>query len=161
MLLGILSDTHDHIPHTRKATALFRMQGISTVIHAGDLCSPFMVPEFEGFTLHTVFGNNDGDHYRILQKAADIQAEHHGEFARLSFGGRRIGVYHGTQPDITEALVKCRLYDVIISGHTHTAFAKTEADTLWINPGSIHGFGQHPTAVIYDTEAHEARIVEL
>ena len=161
MLLGILSDTHDHIPNARKATEFFRVQGISTLIHAGDLCSPFMVPEFKGFTLHAVFGNNDGDHFRILQKAADIDAAHHGEFARLSFGGRRIGVYHGTQPDITEALVRCGLYDVILSGHTHTAFSKTEDKTLWLNPGSAHGFGNAPTAAVYDTEAHEARIIEL
>lgn len=161
MLLGVLSDTHDHIPHTRKAVELFRVQGIDTVIHAGDLCSPFIVPEFEGFRLHTIFGNNDGDAYRILQKTAAIHAEHHGEFARLGLGGQRIGVYHGTQPDITEALLRCGLYDVIISGHTHTAFSKREGDTLWLNPGSAHGFGQAPTAAVYDTQSHKARIIEL
>ncbi|MFW6348191.1 MAG: metallophosphoesterase [Cyclonatronaceae bacterium] len=157
----MLSDTHDHIPNTRKAIDFFRVQGVSTLIHAGDLCSPFMVPEFEGFKLHTVFGNNDGDHFRILQKAADIGAAHHGEFARLSFGGRRMGVYHGTQPDITEALVRCGLYDVIISGHTHEAFSKSEGPTLWLNPGSVHGFGKTSTAAVYDTETGKARITEL
>lgn len=161
MLLGIISDTHDHIPNTRKATELFKVQGIRHVIHAGDLCSPFIVPEFADFQLYTVFGNNDGDHYRILQKAADINAEHKGEFARLSFDGKRIAVYHGTQPDITEALLHCQLYDVVISGHTHTAFSKQEQNTLWLNPGSAHGFSDAPTAAVYDTTAHQARIVQL
>lgn len=161
MLLGILSDTHDHISHTRKAVDAFRVQGIKRLLHAGDLCSPFMVPELKGFTLHLVFGNNDGDHYRILQKSADIEATHHGEFARLSIDGRRIGVYHGTQPDITEALVRCGLYDVIVSGHTHAASCEMQGKTLWLNPGSVHGFGEKPSAAVYDTQEHQARIIEL
>lgn len=161
MLLGIISDTHDHIPNTRKAAELFKVQGIKHLIHAGDLCSPFIIPEFADFQLYTVFGNNDGDHYRILQKSADINARHEGEFARLSFDGKRIGVYHGTQPDITEALVHCKLYDVVISGHTHTAFSTREQNTLWVNPGSAHGFDDAPTAAIYDTNENEARIVQL
>lgn len=60
-------------------------------------------------------------------------------------------MYHGTQPDITEALVHCKLYDVVISGHTHTAFSSREQNTLWVNPGSAHGFDDAPTAAIYDT----------
>ncbi|MCH8487989.1 MAG: metallophosphoesterase [Candidatus Cyclonatronum sp.] len=161
MKIGLISDTHDHLPHIRKAMSLFRLQGVSTLLHAGDFCSPFAVPELEGFELHAVFGNNDGDAYRILMKMEGIAAEHHAEFADLTFGGRRIALYHGTQEGITEALVKCRLYDLVVSGHTHSPHIKTEGKTMWVNPGSAHGFGERATVAVYDTDAHEAVIAEL
>ena len=161
MKIGLISDTHDHVTNIRKAMSLFRLQGITTLLHAGDFCSPFTVPEFEGFELHAVFGNNDGDAYRILMKMEAIGAEHYAEFASLTFEGRRIALYHGTQEAISEALVKCREYDVVVTGHTHAAFTKSEGKTLWINPGSAHGFGERATVALYDTQTHEAVIAEL
>jgi len=161
MKLGIISDTHDYLPNIKKAIDLFRLQGIHTVLHGGDFCSPSAVPLFEGLDLHTVFGNNDGDHYRILQKMEQIKGTHHGEFARLSFDGKRIALYHGTQEDITEALIKCGLYDLVVAGHTHEVHNRWEGQTLFLNPGSTHIGEDKATVAIYDTESGEAVIAEL
>ncbi len=161
MKIGILADTHDHVHHIKKAVDLFRLQGIKTVLHAGDFCSPFTVPEFKGFRLHAVFGNNDGDHFRLLSKMKEIGGEHHAEFASLTVEGRKIGVYHGTQPEISKALVKSGMFDLVVTGHTHEAFVSKEGETLWVNPGSAHGFDARPTVCLYDTEKQEARITEL
>ncbi len=161
MKIGIISDTHDHIPNLKKALDLFRLQGVRTILHAGDLCSPFMVPPFEGFGLHAVFGNNDGDHYRILQKMDDVDGTHHGEFCSLVIDGRRIAMYHGTQPEITDALVKCGTYDLVISGHTHEAVTRKEAETQFVNPGSAHGFDGKATVALFDTQTQKIEIMEL
>jgi uncharacterized protein len=161
MQLGIISDTHDNLEQTRKAVQKFRELEIGLVIHAGDFCSPFSVLEFEGFEFHAVFGNNDGDHYRILAKMQEIGGHHHGEFMALKLDGTHIAVYHGTQAAITDALIKCGTYNVVISGHTHTAHIEKHGNTLHINPGSAHGFGHAGTITTLDPATREASVIKL
>lgn len=161
MEIGIISDTHDNLVQTRRAVALFRDQGIRKIIHAGDFCSPFTVLEFEGFEFHAVFGNNDGDHYRILAKTEEIGGHHHGEFLAFEQEGIRIAVYHGTQPAITEALTGCGTYDVVITGHTHVPHIEKQGKTLHINPGSAHGFGKAGSIAVLNLNTVKGRIIEL
>ena len=85
MLIGVLSDSHDHIPHTKQAVTFFKQQDVDVVLHAGDFCSPFMIPLFEGLSLQGVFGNNDGDKYLLMQKFAKINGKLYGSFAELKF----------------------------------------------------------------------------
>ncbi len=61
MKLGIISDTHDHLDHIRKAAEEFRKQEVDLVIHAGDYTSPPAVKALEGLKTAGVFGNNDGE----------------------------------------------------------------------------------------------------
>jgi uncharacterized protein len=91
MRIGLISDTHDHIPHTQVAMAIFRGLGVEVVLHAGDHCAPFMVPLLSGFEVHGIFGNNDGDHFRIQQRFTEI-GERAGESADggdVRYGNRR------------------------------------------------------------------------
>ena len=41
MIIGLLSDTHDHIPNIRKAINRFKEENVELVLHAGDYVSPF------------------------------------------------------------------------------------------------------------------------
>ncbi len=159
MRLGILSDTHDRIGHVRIALNLFRGLKCDLLLHAGDYCSPFMIPLFEKWELHGVFGNNDGDHYRLQQKFSAIGAHLHGEFMDREIGGRRIAMYHGTQPGITDALVRCGTYDLVVTGHTHQAENRLLGRTLHLNPGSCHGFEGVATVAIYDTDSGVGEVV--
>lgn len=161
MRIGLISDTHDHIVHTRVAMAMFRGLGVESLLHAGDYCAPFMVPLMEGFQVHGVFGNNDGDHYRIQQRFAEIGGHLHAEFMDREFGGKRIAMYHGTQAGITEALIACGFYDLVVTGHTHTAENRLIGNTLHINPGSANGLGGTPTIAMYDTESGVGEIIGL
>lgn len=161
MLLGLLSDSHDHVTHIEQAVEIFRKREVDQVLHAGDLCSPFMVPPFAGMSLKGVFGNNDGDHYMLLQKFRDINAEHLGGFGDLEIGGRSIALYHGTEPSITKALEQCGNYEVVISGHTHEKKVEMVGDTLAINPGTAHGFGKQATIAFLDTETLDVEFKEL
>lgn len=161
MLIGICSDTHDHIEHIKKAVAVFRENKVERVIHAGDYCSPFTVPLFEGLSLHGIFGNNDGDRYLLMRKFDEIGAVLHGDFFTFKEEKIRFAVYHGTYPEITESLERCGQYDVVISGHTHQPKVDTIENTLSINPGSVNGFGQDALIGLFDTETRQVKFKEL
>lgn len=161
MKIGIVSDSHDHIPNIKRAVEHFNKQGISMILHAGDYCSPFTIPFFKGMELTGVFGNNDGDHYRILQKFGEINGDMRGEFADLEFYNRRIALYHGTQQGITDSLVLSETYDLVITGHTHQPHVTIKGNTTWLNPGSLHGFDDFGTAAVYDTLLHKAEIFNI
>ena len=161
MLIGICSDSHDHVEHIKRAAALFKEKEVEKVIHAGDYCSPFTIPLFEGLPLHGIFGNNDGDKYMLMKKFDEIGATLHGGFFSFEADGLKIAVYHGTHAEITKSLEKSGLYDVVISGHTHKSKMETIADTISINPGSVNGFQGDALVALLDTETRQVQFKEL
>ena len=161
MLVGLLADSHDHVPHIEAAVEIFKKREVPLVLHAGDFCSPFTVPPFDGLNLKGVFGNNDGDHYLLMKKFAGIGADHLGTFGELTAGGRSIALYHGTDAPITAALEQCGNYDVVISGHTHEMKAEMIGSTLAINPGTAHGFDGQATIALLNTKTLDIEFEEL
>lgn len=161
MLLGILSDSHDHIPHLEKAIQIFKDRSTDQLIHAGDFCSPFMVPPFKGLPLKAVFGNNDGDTYLLLQKAREIGVKIHGQFFESDFNGYKTAVYHGTDAPIKDALCHSGQYDLVISGHTHEMIDDEIGGTRFVNPGTVHGFNGTASVALLDTDIGELEFVEL
>ncbi len=158
MKVGIVSDIHDHIDNLRQA--LSQLQEVETLICCGDLCSPFIIDEFgKGFAggeIHIVFGNNDGDLFRIATRAAAYpHIKLHGEFCELELDGTRFAVNHFD--NIGRALAKYDAYDVVCFGHNHQFEVAKVAGTLIINPGEIMG-GLTGTAsfVSYDTTTGSA-----
>ncbi len=161
MIIGICSDSHDHVKHIKKAVSFFKEKGVERVIHAGDYCSPFTIPLFEGLDLHGIFGNNDGDKYLLIKKFDEINATLYGDFFNFEADGVTFAVYHGTYPKITESLELCGKYDVVISGHTHEPKMDTIGDTISINPGSINGFDADAMVATFDTETRKVQFKEL
>lgn len=161
MLIGLISDTHDHIPHTEKAVKLFKDRNVDLVIHSGDFCSPFMIPLFEGLPLKAIFGNNDGDKYLLMNKCAEIGADLEGEFFELQADDRLLAVYHGTYAELTEALLNCRKYDAVISGHTHETIHNDIGNTLSINPGTANGFDGEATVAFLETSEMSVEFINL
>ncbi|SMO63919.1 metallophosphoesterase [Gracilimonas mengyeensis] len=161
MLIGLISDTHDHTSNLEKALEVFRDREVGLVLHAGDYCSPFMIPPFEGLNLKGVFGNNDGDKRLLISKFQDIGAEIAGDFLKTEVNGLTIAVYHGTYAEITASLAESGRYDVLVTGHTHEQVNKTQGITLVINPGSAHGFDGTASVALLDTETKEVEFVEL
>jgi len=41
MVIGIISDTHDHMDNIRKALKIFKEKNVKVILHAGDFVSPF------------------------------------------------------------------------------------------------------------------------
>jgi len=72
MKIAIFSDIHDHIWNLE--AALGAIQACDALLVCGDLCSPFIIDQlangFPARPIHIVFGNNDGDLFRMSRRAA-------------------------------------------------------------------------------------------
>ena len=161
MRIGICSDSHDHVENINKAVSYFKSQNVERLIHAGDYCSPFTIPLFDGLPLHGIFGNNDGDTFLLMKKFDEIGATLHGDFFSFNEDGLKFAVYHGTYEEITRSLEKSGMFDVVISGHTHETSVETIGETISINPGSINGFDEDAMLAIFDTETQEVKFKEI
>jgi uncharacterized protein len=163
MKVAILSDIHDNVWNL--ATALEALGDADALICCGDLCSPFVLEQLaDGFTgpTHIVFGNNDGDLYRIAEKASKRDHVHlHGAFFEGELGGQRFAVNH--YPEIALPVAESGRYDVVCYGHNHDYKIETLDKTLAINPGTLLGYSARTkgdvdaTFVIYDTAARRAQ----
>ncbi|MGN7611392.1 metallophosphoesterase [Magnetococcales bacterium HHB-1] len=161
MKIGILSDSHDHVHHTLQAMAVFKENAVDQVIHAGDHASPAVVKAMKGLPVSGVFGNNDGEKMGLLKAYQRIDGRLGGDFLSLTIDKRKIAVYHGTVTQITESLILGGLFDVVITGHTHKVVDTMEKKVRALNPGSIHGFDETATFMIYDTETDHAEVLTL
>jgi putative phosphoesterase len=158
-----MSDTHDRLDAVNKAVSLFNSEGVTDVLHAGDLVSPFVVRLFSNLKakLHYVWGNNEGDHDYITVKFADIGLRPLGDFAALQLGRRKIALLHGTHEEIVDLLVKSGAYDLVVRGHNHKAEI-IEGETLVVNPGETCGYlSGRQTVALIDLDKMRARIVQL
>jgi putative phosphoesterase len=161
MKIGIMSDSHDHIENIKKCVALFREREVEFVIHLGDFVNPNSVRAMKGLKLIAVFGNNDGDIFRLMQAFHEIDGGMKGDFHEFEADNIRFAAYHGTEPGITNALIQCGKYDVVMYGHTHTCVNAQSEKTLVINPGTSHGFGDRATVMIFDTKNRTSEMLSL
>jgi putative phosphoesterase len=163
MIIGAMSDTHDRLDAVEKAISFFNSEGVTHVLHAGDLVSPFVVPLFSMLRakLHYVWGNNEGDHGYIKVRFADIGVSPLGRFAELELGGRKVALLHGTHEETVASLVKSGAYDLIVRGHTHRAEI-IGCRPLVVNPGETCGYlTGHQTVALIDLDKLHGQIVEL
>jgi uncharacterized protein len=143
MLIGIMGDTHDNIPRVRDAVAFMNGQDVELVLHTGDYVAPFIIPALGELkaTLIGVFGNNDGDREHLLKRSAqEVGIEIRGNFAEVTEGGIRIGLIHGHEEPLLQALITGGGFDLLVHGHTHQAGVTRSGRTLVINPGEVCGY---------------------
>ncbi|UCH84693.1 MAG: metallophosphoesterase family protein [Candidatus Latescibacterota bacterium] len=162
MRVAIISDIHDNIPKLRSALA--GLNDIDEIICLGDLCSPFIVKELSlGFSgpVHVVFGNNDGDRYRITEatnKYSNVRI--HGEYVELAIGGKTFSVNHFD--NVGRAIVASQTHDVVCFGHSHQYGVESVGRSLVVNPGEIFGLlTGKSTFVVYDTDTGQAQRVDV
>jgi putative phosphoesterase len=171
MLVGIMSDTHDHLPLVDKAVRKLIDEKVDLVLHAGDYVSPFVIPHFKPFEdkFIGVFGNNDGDHEFLKRRFAEFNLEIRGLFAELKIDGLRVALLHGGESggppgasELLKSLISSECYDVIVHGHVHEAKAYKKGKTLVINPGEVCGYlTEKPSIAVLDTKTLEAKIIPL
>ncbi|MEW6570256.1 MAG: metallophosphoesterase [Nitrospirota bacterium] len=159
MLIGIMSDTHDHLIYTGKAIELFNDRKTHYVIHAGDYTSPFTLKLFKELNCEYtgIFGNNDGDKLLLLERSnGNIHYQPH----IFSLNNRRIVVMH--EHHVVDALADSGHFDLIIYGHTHEADIRTVGKTLVVNPGEAGSwlYGKSSVALA-DLDKMEAEIIGL
>ena len=160
-MIGIMADSHDNLSAIRKAVELFNKEAVDLVIHAGDLIAPFTAREFENLDskFEAIFGNNDGEKDMLRVAYGDMCYIR--DFKELKVQKRKIGVIHGTDEALVDALVKSGNYDLVIRGHTHRAKIM-EGNTLLINPGEICGYvSGEKTVVLLDLDDLSYEIIDL
>ena len=163
MRIGILSDTHDHLPNIAKAVEAFLSHGVEALIHAGDFCSPFTVPVFKpladrGLRMYAVFGNNDGDRPLLVQRGGDFCSFADGSRV-VTLDGRTFAVMH--YPDLADDLYRSQAYDVVIYGHNHKLRVEGEGRKL-LNPGTCAGYlAEAATVAVLDTKGMGVEIIRF
>ncbi len=160
MIVGIVSDTHDHLDRFRLALAAFRARGASVVLHAGDIVSPFTAIPLEetGMKMIAVFGNNDGDRVYLVERFAGRAELHRGPHL-FTLHGRRLALMH--EPYGLDAFVRSGMLDLIVYGHLHEPALRL-GPPLVINPGECGGWlSGRPTCAAVDLETLQAEIIEL
>jgi len=138
MLIGVVSDTHDHLDRLRRALTRLRAEGVEHILHAGDIVSPFAAIPFEEaqMSMLGVFGNNDGDKLYLRERFAGVGAIHFAPH-ECELAGRRILLMH--EPRAFEALARSSAYDLVIYGHTHEVNVRVGPPVV-LNPGECCGW---------------------
>ena len=161
MKIGIISDSHDHVDNIQKSIQELREREVDYILHLGDYVNPNSVREFKDVKLVGIFGNNDGDKFRLIDAFNSIDGEIKGEFHEFEEDGLKFACYHGTEPQIKDALIECGKYDVFMYGHTHKVRNEKVGNTLVLNPGTVHGFEHRPTIMIFDTQTQMSEVINL
>ncbi|WP_136591688.1 metallophosphoesterase [Salinigranum halophilum] len=165
MRLGVISDTHDNVEAIERAVAVFEREGCDTLVHCGDFIAPPVLPFFEGFEVHGVLGNNDGelDGLEAGFRALGNGSELHGRRAALEFDGVSVGVLHGESRDDVDDLAASGRYDLVCYGHHHERDERAVEGCTVLNPGAHFPTvpDEHRTVATYDTESGDVTFYGL
>ena len=172
MLVGVISDIHSNLPAMKAVLAAIKRLGPQRIICAGDIVGYNASPDevcalLRDRKVGSILGNHDraltlGDTSRLVEDAARVirwtrrrlsgasreALEDLPARRRLSLGGRRILLVHGSPQDDDEYVLPLseKLWpfgnpgaDVLVMGHTHVPWTdRFEGCGLTvINPGSV------------------------
>lgn len=137
--IGILSDTHDHLENVQAAAEFLAREGITTLLHCGDVCGPEVVQLLAGFSVYFARGNMD--RMPALGRAVEA-SQGPGRLARcheLVLDGHRLAVVHGDEGELLHRLIGSGGYVYVIYGHTHRRTERQIGSTRVVNPGALGG----------------------
>jgi len=161
--IGVISDTHDNLDAIKRAVAYFTKE-VELIIHAGDVVAPFsakIFKEAKNIPVYGVLGNNDGE-LLTIEVFNKLGGNVKRQFNAFTMDNRRIAVMHGEMLEVIEALILSKMYDIVISGHTHDPKIEKKDGVLHVNPGENCGYltGKSTIAII-DTVTLTAVIIEV
>ncbi len=173
VVVGVMSDSHDSMDGVVKAMEVFREHGVRTIIHLGDIVSPFIVKKmvelsWSGLVVYAVYGNNDGDKmllYKLFSKAG--WSIDNGPRI-VDVGGKKVLLMHGYSGidfTVNIAYSIARNFegiDAVFYGHTHRLDHSIVNNKLVVNPGEVYGglYGKS-TIAIADLEKLRVEFIEL
>jgi putative phosphoesterase len=160
MRIGVVSDTHGHVEHTRAAVRMLESLDVERVLHCGDIGTAAIVELFAPWPTDFVFGNCDTDRRGL---AATIEAAGqtcHGAFGDLSLEGKRIALVHSDDARRFRQTLHSGEWDLVCYGHTHVAARERYGKTLALNPGALYRANPHSIAVV-ELPSLQATIVTL
>jgi hypothetical protein len=134
-----VSDTHGNTERLRAACERFAADGISIVLHGGDIKSEAVIEELVGYEAYFVLGNVDRDEQSLRGAVrAHFAPDRIQRIQRLELAGKQIALTHGHTDDLNE-LIASGTYDYVIHGHTHIRRDERHGPTRVLNPGALGG----------------------
>ncbi|MEZ6046946.1 MAG: metallophosphoesterase [Planctomycetaceae bacterium] len=146
--IGVVSDTHGHIPNTEQAVQQLREQNVSQIIHCGDIGTAAIVPLFSDWPTHFVFGNVDREKAHLQSTIEGHGQTCWGEFGEIQIDDCRIAFTHGHDKQLLDRLSKSGAFDIVCSGHTHLAQLEVKNEIILLNPGALYRADPHTYAII-------------
>ena len=152
MRIGVVSDTHNHLPNVSRIVELFNAARVERVVHAGDITQAKTLEVLSGLDarLHGVYGNNDLERQSLEAAAARLDFQICDPPLELSWADRRIRVFHdprefeegpiAAQPAATQPAL-------ILHGHVHRHRLERRNGTTIFNPGECAGHMRGRNAV--------------
>jgi putative phosphoesterase len=160
MRIGVVSDTHGHLPSARRAAELLEEHKVHQVLHCGDIGTPEIVHIFSRWPCHYVFGNCDHDTAALTDAIELVDQTCHGEFGEIELAGCRIAMVHGHDHRRFQEAIASQTFRLVCYGHTHVPDQHYEGKTLVLNPGAL--FRANPrTIAIVDLPALEVERLEV
>lgn len=162
MKIGVLSDTHDHIPKIKRAVEIFNEEKVDMVLHSGDIVAPFSLLTLQHLACKNfvaVFGNNDGEREGLKKMLGTFGYKIHERPYTFAVNGYKIAMLH--EPDPLNDTIDSQEYDLITFGHTHKSHVKLHGKSLVINPGEGCGWLYGTSSIgIVSLPDKTARIVQ-
>jgi hypothetical protein len=148
MYVGVVSDTHGHVPYARAAVRMLESLEVGRVIHCGDIGSPAVVSLFARWPTHFVLGNVDQDE-AVLRRTIEAEGQHyHGRFGTLEVAGRQVAFLHGDDERLLQQTISSHRWLLVCHGHTHVAKLWQSGATWVLNPGALYRATPHTIAVV-------------
>lgn len=171
--IGVISDTHDHLPYTKRAIQQLLDREIELLIHLGDFTSPFTVRLIHELIksrvdrVFAVLGNNDGDVLSLSKLFNQYGWYLNPSPTIIEIDSKRFYLMHGNGPaDFTERVARSAFekldVDVVLYGHTHIAKYEKCGNRIILNPGEVCGYitGKSSIAIL-DTKDQSVEFIEL
>lgn len=140
--IGVLSDTHGHLP--KEVYEFFK--DVDLIIHAGDIGSVDVLNELQAFKKTVaVYGNiDDFDVVVLTEKVENIKIE------GLKIMVTHIGGYPNRYERGIKELIEIERPNIFISGHSHIlkVINDPKYSLLHINPGAAGRQGIHQISTL-------------
>ena len=151
MILGVVSDTHNHISNVECIIDIFNTKNVDKVIHTGDITQAKTLSRFARLNcpLLGVYGNNDLEEKGLAETARKNKFNFQSPPFSLKIEKRKIVIFH--EPDAIDSFVKEHpSIDLIIHGHTHRYRNEKIGKIKIINPGECAGIikGQNAVGIL-------------
>jgi hypothetical protein len=145
MRIGVVSDTHNHLPNVSRIVDILNDHRVDRVVHTGDITQ---VKTLEALArldapIHGVYGNNDFPERHLLDGAAErLGIQLHEPPLHLDWADRHVWVVHDPrdfEARLPEAHAAGRGPDLILHGHDHRFRLEEHGTTVVFNPGECAG----------------------
>jgi putative phosphoesterase len=164
MKLGILSDTHNNIPNLLKALHLFKDEGVSQLLHCGDMADMLTARQMAGFDVIYVNGNTDSSAEAVSHTVWTLNPRNEipGDVFTGELDGVKIAATHGHLAGKLDKLIRSRRYKYVFHGHTHRKRDEMVSNTRVINPGALGGARYEPrTVCVVNLKNNEVRFIPV